>query len=130
MQNAVANRRNFKNGMEHTVTEGKPLPVLDQDAEQLLNRIATGMCERVRLQLLAALLHGERSVTELTQVLQRSQPSVSKHLRVLRDQQLVRTRRDRNRVFYRIADDDPAGQAVRALVESLERSLARPSGRK
>ena len=130
MQNAVANRRNYKNGMEHTVTEGKPLPVLDQDAEQLLNRIATGMCERVRLQLLAALLHGERSVTELTQVLQRSQPSVSKHLRLLRDQQLVRTRRDRNRVFYRIADDDPAGQAVRALVESLERSLARPPGRK
>jgi pseudouridine-5'-phosphate glycosidase len=51
------------------------------------------MCERVRLQLLAALLHGERSVTELTRLLQRSQPSVSKHLRVLRDQQLVRTRR-------------------------------------
>jgi hypothetical protein len=41
---------------------------------------------------------------------------------VLRDQQLVRTRRDRNRVFYRIANEEAAGQAVAALVRSLEDS--------
>jgi ArsR family transcriptional regulator len=105
-------------------------PLLEADVEHLLNRIATGVCERVRLQLLAALLRGERSVTELTLLLGRSQPSVSKHLRVLRDQQLVRTRRDRNRVFYRIASEDPAGQAVTALVESLERSLGGHGGNK
>jgi ArsR family transcriptional regulator len=105
------------------------LPLLRSDAEPWLQRIATGVREAMRLQLLAALLHGERSVTELTQLLKRSQPSVSKHLRVLRDQQLVRTRRDRNRVFYRIADDDVAGQAVQALVESLEHSLQRPRRR-
>ena len=99
--------------------------LLNSAMEPVLGRIAAGMCERVRLQLLVALLHGERSVTELTQLLQRSQPSVSKHLRVLRDQELVRTRRDRNRVFYRIADDDTAGRAITALVTSLEGSLRR-----
>jgi ArsR family transcriptional regulator len=82
------------------------------------------------LQLLAALLPGERSVTELTQLLARSQPSVSKHLRVLRDQQLVRTRRDRNRVYYRIASDEAAGEAVTALVNSLGGSVANSAGRR
>ncbi len=110
--------------MEPGAEKRNELPLLRPDAEPLLNRLAIGMCERVRLQLLAALLHGERSVTELTQLLRRSQPSVSKHLRVLRDQQLVRTRRDRNRVFYRLAKDDAAGDAVRVLVETLERALA------
>jgi ArsR family transcriptional regulator len=96
---------------------------LNAAAEPVLSRIATGIREPMRLQLLGALLNGERSVTELTQLLKRSQPSVSKHLRVLRDQQLVRTRRERNRVFYRIASEDRAGQAVTALLESLQSSL-------
>jgi DNA-binding transcriptional ArsR family regulator len=96
---------------------------LNAAAEPVLSRIATGIREPMRLQLLGALLQGERSVTELTELLGRSQPSVSKHLRVLRDQQLVRTRRERNRVFYRIANEDRAGQAVSALLESLQSSL-------
>ena len=104
-------------------SKGEALPLLDPSAELLLSRIATGVREPMRLQLLSALLRGERSVTELTQLLKRSQPSVSKHLRVLRDQQLVRTRRDRNRVFYRIAAEDPAGHAAIALLEALEQSL-------
>jgi DNA-binding transcriptional ArsR family regulator len=110
------------NGAGHR-RAGESLALLRPDAEPWLGRIATGLREVMRLQLLAALLHGERSVTELTQLLRRSQPSVSKHLRVLRDQQLVRTRRDRNRVFYRIADDQPPGEAIIALLELLERSL-------
>ncbi len=106
------------------------LPLLEADAMPLLTRIATGLREPVRLQLLAALLPGERSVTELTHLLARSQPSVSKHLRVLRDQELVRTRRDRNRVFYRIATEDAAGQAVTVMVKSLEGSVVDRPGRR
>ena len=112
-----------QNGSRHRPTAMELTPLLRADAEPWLSRIATGVREVMRIQLLAALLHGERSVTELTQLLKRSQPSVSKHLRVLRDQQLVRTRRERNRVFYRIADDQPPGEAVIALLELLERSL-------
>lgn len=103
--------------------QAETLPLLDPDEELLLSRIATGIREPMRLQLLSALLRGERSVTELTLLLKRSQPSVSKHLRVLRDQQLVRTRRDRNRVFYRIHSEDAAGRAATALLESLEKSI-------
>lgn len=122
MQHASA-LHDTQNGARRRPAAGEPLALLRPDAEPWLSRIATGLREVMRLQLLAALLHGERSVTELTQLLRRSQPSVSKHLRVLRDQQLVRTRRERNRVFYRIADDQPPGEAIIALLERLERSL-------
>jgi len=118
------------NGTSSRRGQAETLPLLRSDAEPWLNRIATGVREAMRLQLLAALLHGERSVTELTQLLKRSQPSVSKHLRVLRDQQLVRTRRDRNRVFYRIADDDAPGQAVVAMLELLERTMPERKSRR
>jgi ArsR family transcriptional regulator len=114
--------RHHANG-HHAAGSPESLPLLDAESMPLLTRIATGLREPVRLQLLAALLPGERSVTELTHLLARSQPSVSKHLRVLRDQQLVRTRRDRNRVFYRIAGEDAAGQAVTVMVQSLKGSV-------
>ncbi len=129
VQYAHALRENH-NGSRQRPSGAEPLPLLRPDAEPWLNRIATGVREVMRLQLLASLLHGERSVTELTQLLKRSQPSVSKHLRVLRDQQLVRTRRERNRVFYRIADDQPTGEAIVAMLELLERSLPERRGRR
>jgi DNA-binding transcriptional ArsR family regulator len=118
------------NGTSNRRGQAETLPLLRNDAEPWLTRIATGVREAMRLQLLAALLHGERSVTELTQLLKRSQPSVSKHLRVLRDQHLVRTRRDRNRVFYRIADDDAPGRAVVAMLELLERTMPERKSRR
>ncbi len=121
--------QHHSNGHKRTARP-QAVPLLDGEALPLLTRISTGLREPVRLQLLAALLPGERSVTELTQLLARSQPSVSKHLRVLRDQQLVRTRRDRNRVFYRIAAEEAAGQAVSVLVQSLEGSVAEGAARR
>ena len=127
-QYASAVHTNGSTGRRSGQTE--MLPLLRSDAEPWLQRIATGVREAMRLQLLAALLHGERSVTELTQLLKRSQPSVSKHLRVLRDQQLVRTRRDRNRVFYRIADDDAPGRSVVAMLELLEGAVPERKSRR
>jgi DNA-binding transcriptional ArsR family regulator len=44
----------------------------------------------------------ERSVTEIADALELGQPSVSKHLQVLRDVALVRVRRDGRRTMYRV----------------------------
>jgi DNA-binding transcriptional ArsR family regulator len=44
----------------------------------------------------------ERSVTEIADALELGQPSVSKHLQVLRDVGLVRVRRDGRHTLYRI----------------------------
>jgi len=53
---------------------------------------------RVILDFLAA---AERAVGEVVAEVGLAQPSVSKHLRVLRDVDLVRARRDGRRVLYR-----------------------------
>ena len=50
------------------------------------------------LELLAA---EERSVSEIVDALELAQPSVSKHLNVLRNVRLVTARRDGKRMFYR-----------------------------
>jgi DNA-binding transcriptional ArsR family regulator len=43
----------------------------------------------------------ERAVGDVVRALRLSQPSVSKHLRVLREVDLVRARRDGRRILYR-----------------------------
>ena len=60
------------------------------EAAQLLKALAN---ER-RLQVLCLLAGGERSVGEINQMLDLSQSALSQHLAVLRDEGLVRTRRE------------------------------------
>ena len=59
------------------------------------------VAEPRRRAILSCLADVERSVGELGDLLRLGQPSVSKHLRVLRDVGLVRARRDGRHVFYR-----------------------------
>lgn len=63
-----------------------------------------------RLLLLCHLVAGERSVNELGSLAGIAQPSLSQQLGVLRGERLVATRRDGQRVVYRIAS--PAALAV------------------
>ena len=61
----------------------------------------TAVAEARRRDILGLLAFEERSVGELVEALDCAQPSVSKHLRVLGDVGLVRSRRDGKRVLYR-----------------------------
>ena len=60
------------------------------------------VAEPRRREILSYLALGERSVGEIVDALECGQPSVSKHLRVLRDVGLVRARRDGRRTLCRI----------------------------
>jgi DNA-binding transcriptional ArsR family regulator len=62
----------------------------------------SALAEPTRRSILDLLRRGERPVGELVDELQLSQPSVSKHLRVLRDAGLVDVRVDAQRRLYRI----------------------------
>ncbi len=57
-----------------------------------------------RLQILYALAEQPRNVTTLAQALDTPQPTISRHLQVLRDRQLVATERDGASVVYRLAE--------------------------
>lgn len=60
------------------------------------------LAEESRRRILDALVDAERPVGELVELLELSQPSVSKHLKVLRDAGLVEARTDAQRRIYRV----------------------------
>ena len=64
------------------------------------------IAEPARRQILEYLRADERAVGDIAAALRLAQPSVSKHLHVLRSVGLVRPRRDGKRVLYR-ADAHP-----------------------
>jgi DNA-binding transcriptional ArsR family regulator len=67
-----------------------------------------------RLMILCNLSGTELSVGELNERLPLSQSALSQHLAVLRDADIVRTRRDGQTVHYSLADG-PAAQVVETL---------------
>lgn len=69
-----------------------------------------------RLLVLCHLLEGEQSVGNLQSQLELSQSALSQHLGKLRDAGMVATRRDRQTIFYRIADP-----RVQEMMEALYR---------
>lgn len=60
------------------------------------------VAEPRRREILDVLVHGERPVGDLVELLDQAQPQVSKHLRVLRQVGLVEARGDGRQRLYRI----------------------------
>jgi DNA-binding transcriptional ArsR family regulator len=92
------------------------------------------LSEPNRRALLILLATGESSVGELERQLQMSQPSVSKHLRVLREAGFVESRVDAQRRVYRLRPERlmevdswlaPFRRFWSAHVDALERHLDR-----
>lgn len=90
------------------------------------------LTEPRRRQILDLLLTGERPVGDLVDELRASQPSVSKHLRVLRQAGLVDVRRDAQRRLYRLRAEPlaelyewltPYARFWNARLDDLERRL-------
>ncbi len=61
------------------------------------------MAHESRLVILCLLYHGEKSVTELENILELRQPTISQQLARLRNDDLVVTRRDGKLIYYSIA---------------------------
>ncbi|TNE91576.1 MAG: ArsR family transcriptional regulator [Gammaproteobacteria bacterium] len=67
-----------------------------------------------RLMVLCALVSREHTVTELETLTGLSQSALSQHLARLRDEKIVTTRRDAQRVFYRLSNPN-----VTAILETM-----------
>ena len=75
-------------------------------------KLFKALSETTRQRLLLVLLHHELSVSEVVQVLGQPQSTISRHLKVLRDAELIVDRRDGTNVLYAAAapsrnGDDP-----------------------
>jgi DNA-binding transcriptional ArsR family regulator len=79
----------------------------DETVRERLERAARCLrvlAHPVRLQLIYLLGQGEQSVHELERQVQASQSSVSQHLNLLKDKDMVESRRAAQQVFYRLKD--------------------------
>jgi DNA-binding transcriptional ArsR family regulator len=76
---------------------------IDPTILELHARVCKTLAHPLRLALLNALRDGERSVGDLAETIGSAQPLVSQHLAVLRNQGLLRNRRNGSEVYYSIA---------------------------
>jgi DNA-binding transcriptional ArsR family regulator len=95
-------------GLDLNVIEGDP--ILDLMEEQSTGsgkcaRILKALGDETRLKIVQLLLKGEKSVSDIVRSLSMRQPQASHHLSILRASDLVRTRRECNKVINFIHPD-------------------------
>ena len=75
----------------------------DEHIEQA-SRAMKAMSHPLRLKILCVLGDREVSVQDIVDSVGTSQSNISQHLAILRDKGVLRTRKDANRVYYRVGD--------------------------
>ena len=85
-----------------------------QQNAQRASSLLKAMSNEHRLMVLCQLLHGERSVGELEEIIGLSQSALSQHLARLRKDDLVKTRRSAQTIYYSLA-----GEEAQRVIETL-----------
>lgn len=75
----------------------------DEDIHQAAQAIKA-IAHPLRLKILCVLGDQEISVQDIVEQVGTSQSNISQHLAILRDKGVLATRKDANRVYYRIGD--------------------------
>jgi len=75
--------------------------------------------ESSRLRILALLSRGDLTVSDLTDILNQSQPRVSRHLKLLLEAGLIERYQEGSWAFFRVTDSDAARDFVQGLVSRL-----------
>ncbi len=79
--------------------------LIDQPEVDELAALFRVLANDTRLRILHAIARaGESSVSDIAEEIGSSAQAVSNHLQRMADQQIVATRRDGNRIFYRLID--------------------------
>jgi len=85
---------------------------LETEVLRLHAEICAGLADPNRIMILYALADGPCNVTEICNALKMPQPSVSRHLKILRERRMVTTERMGAIIQYSLAD--------KRLVEALD----------
>ena len=85
-----------------------------QERAQAACSLLKAMSNENRLMILCNLVHGEKTVGELEVGIGLSQSALSQHLAVLRQTNLVSTRRNAQSIYYSLA-----GQEAKSVIETL-----------
>jgi DNA-binding transcriptional ArsR family regulator len=93
---------------------------MQRNASDAVN-LLKGLANESRLMIMCVLSEGEVSVGQLNQRIKLSQSALSQHLAVLRDQELVQTRRESQTIYYRLADSD-----AMTIIQLLHKAYCEP----
>jgi ArsR family transcriptional regulator len=85
---------------------------LETEVLQLHAEICAGLADPSRILILYALSDGPHNVTEICNMLEMPQPSVSRHLKILRERRMVTAERQGTVIQYSLED--------KRLVEALD----------
>ena len=77
---------------------------IDDDSIDKLSFCLKALAHPLRLKIIATLRDGEMSVQELVVLVGTTQSNVSQHLIIMRDKNILVSRREANQVFYRVGD--------------------------
>ncbi|MDA0304707.1 MAG: metalloregulator ArsR/SmtB family transcription factor [Proteobacteria bacterium] len=100
-------------GNEFANNQSYDLGLVSRNAPRA-SAILKAMSNRHRLLILCQLVNGEKSVGQLEEFIGLSQSALSQHLARLRQQDLVKTRRQAQTIFYSL-DGDEATSIIKAL---------------
>ncbi|MBX3596830.1 MAG: metalloregulator ArsR/SmtB family transcription factor [Rhizobiaceae bacterium] len=88
-----------------------------------LNRVVDRLkaaAETSRMRILALLSHGDLTVSDLTEILNQSQPRVSRHLRLLLEAGLIDRYQEGSWAFFRITDVEADRAFVKGLIGRID----------
>lgn len=86
--------------MNHTLTHLAE----HQEHIETAARALKAMAHPLRLKILCVLGGDEICVQDIVESVGTSQSNISQHLAILRDKSVLQTRKDANRVYYRVSD--------------------------
>ncbi|MDP2804873.1 MAG: metalloregulator ArsR/SmtB family transcription factor [Gallionellaceae bacterium] len=79
--------------------------IIDKEEDIMLASMAMkAIAHPLRLKILCILGENELSVQEIVDNVGTSQSNISQHLAILREKEVLATRKDANKVYYRIGD--------------------------
>lgn len=87
------------------MTENDPIALMTQDDDiERASRSMKAMSHPLRLKILCTLGEKELSVQDIVDRVGTTQSNISQHLGILRDKGILASRKDANRVYYRVSD--------------------------
>jgi ArsR family transcriptional regulator len=93
--------------------ENTDLIARDEDVERAAHALKA-MSHPLRLKILCALGPSELAVQDIVDRVGTTQSNVSQHLAKLRDKEILSSRRDANRIIYRVKDE-----RILSLIENM-----------
>lgn len=83
----------------------RPLNLINQQSHiDTAARSLKAIAHPLRLKILCVIGAGESCVQEIVEAVGTSQSNISQHLAILRNKDVLMTRKEANRVFYRVCD--------------------------